>query len=113
MRKLVFVAATLLAGVTTSHAAGQSCSFAYITDYWWHTGGQKVCVTRNNYPDRTVRVMYVTQPPRAYPISTLAPGQEGRMGPWAENVDARCVLVSCEFADDKRSLKKGRRAVKE
>jgi len=111
MRKLLLVAATLLAGVTTADAAGLSCSFAYITDWWWHTGGQKVCVTRNNYPDRTVRVTYVTQPPRAYPVNTLGPGQEGRMGPWPENVDARCVLIQCEFADDRRNRQRGYRRV--
>jgi hypothetical protein len=109
MNKLAFAIAILVLSVTT--AAAESCSFAYISDWWWHTGGQKVCMTRNNHATRSVSVKYVTQPPRQYPAQTLAPGATGRVAAWDEGVDARCVLIQCLFADDKRSRQRGYRPV--
>jgi hypothetical protein len=96
--------------VTT--ASGISCPFAYISDWWQHTGGQKVCMVRNNHATRAVWVKYVTQPPRQYPAQTLPPWGTGRVGAWNENVDARCVLIQCEFADSRSSRRRGYRPVR-
>ena len=115
MRTLASLLATaaLVGGVTIASAqSGRSCSFSYISDWWWHTGGQKLCMNSKQSSTRAVWVKYVTQPPREYPARPLSPGETGRVRAWNENVDARCVLIQCEFVNSKSSRRRGFRPVR-